>query len=378
MKQTLVAACAVLVGVGSATAQQTGAFVVRLGVDTLAVEQYTRTLSQLRGEQVIRAPRTAHRIYTVRYGPNGVATHFELVTHNIGGDDGPVETRSTAEFTPTTVTMPRQRGDSSTTATVAISGPAAPFAINVYALIEDVIRQARATGGDRFEMPIFSLGDSEAENATVRTTGPDSLVATFGAIGPFRIWTDAQGTLRGLSGIGGALQVTVERVPALDIAAFGPAFASRPLGTLSPPDSVMARIGAADLAIRYSRPSARGRKIFGAVVPWDRVWRTGANAATTFETSADLLVGGITVPAGRYSLYTVPSQSGWMLIFNSKTPPSGSQYDVQYDVARIAMHTTTLPEMVEQFTMAIEPSGSGGTLSLAWEQTRAWVSFAVK
>ncbi len=378
MKQMLVIACAAAAGAGSVAAQQSGTFVIRLGVDTLAVEQYTRTPTQLRGEQVIRAPRPEHRIYTVRYGPDGWAESFELVTHNIGGGEGPAETRATATFTPTTVTMQVPRDDSTATLTAVISGPAAPFAINVYALVEDVVRQARSAGGDRFEMPIVSLGSTAAQNATVRASGADSVIATFGNIGPFRIRTDTAGTVRGLSGIGGSLQVTVDRVDAIDLATFGPEFASRPLGTLSPLDSVNARIGDAELAVRYSRPSTRGRKIFGAVVPWDRVWRTGANSPTTFETSADLLVAGITVPKGRYSLYTMPSLSGWTLIFNSRTEQQGSQYDVQYDVARVALQTTPLRDLVEQFTITIEPDGPGGVLALEWEQTRAAVRFSVK
>lgn len=378
MKHMLVIACAALAGAGSITAQERGTFLIRLGVDTLGVEQYTRTPTQLRGEQVLRAPRAQHRIYTVHYGPEGWAESFELVTHNIDGGAGPAETRATAAFTATTVTMRVPRDDSTATVTATISGPAAPFTINIYALIEDVVRQARSAGGDRFEMPIVSLGNPESQNATVRGNGTDSVIATFGNIGPFRIWTDAAGTVRGVSGIGGSLQVTVDRVAPLDLAAFGPEFASRPLGTLSPLDSVTARIDSAELTVRYSRPSMRGREIFGAVVPWDRVWRTGANAPTTFESTADLLVGGITVPKGRYSLYTMPSRSGWTLIFNSQTEQAGSAYDVQYDVARVALQTTRLNETVEQFTIAIEPDGPGGTLALAWEQTRAWVRFTVK
>lgn len=378
VNRTIAAACVVLIGVAPAAAQQRGAFVVRLGVDTLAVEQYTRTAALLRGEQVIRGPRTQHRIYTVTYGPDEVATSFELVTHTIDGGAAPAETRATAEFTPTTVTMRVPRGDSTVTVTASISGPAAPFAINIYGLMEDVLRQARAAGGDRFEMPIISLGATEAEHATVRGIGADSLVATFGAIGPFRIWAESQGTIRGLSGIGGSLQVTVERVDSLDLPALGADFATRPLGTLSPADSVRVRIGQADLAVDYARPSTRGRRIFGGVVPWDRVWRTGANAATVFETTADLLMGGITVPAGRYSLFTVPSQSGWTLILNRNPEQSGAQYDVQYDVARIAMQVMPLANPVEQFTIAIEPTGAGGVLALSWERTRASVSFTVK
>jgi len=359
-------------------AQQPGSFVVRLGTDTLAVEQYTRTATQLRGEQVIRSPRSMHRIYTVTYRADGSAARFELVTHNIGGGPGPMETRATAEFGAATVTMRVPRGDSSVTVTAPVPGPAAPWAINVYGLTEDVLRRAHTAGGDRFSMPIVSLGATEADTATVLRHGADSLVADFGGIGPFRIRTDTAGSLLGLSGLGGTLQVTVERVPSVDMAALGPAFANRPLGVLSPADSVITSVGAATVAVRYSRPSMRGRTIFGVVVPWDRVWRTGANSATLFETSADLAVGGTTVPAGTYTLYSIPSPSGWTLIVNRNTGQWGTEYDAQHDLARVAMDVTPLARTVEQFTIAIEREGQDAVLSLAWERTRAAVRLTAK
>lgn len=359
-------------------AQDAGSFVVRLGTDTLAVEQYTRTATQLRGEQVIRSPRSLHRIYTVTYRADGSVERFELVTHNIGGGPGPMETRATAEFGASAVTMRVPRGDSSVSLSAPVPGPAAPWAINVFGLTEDVLRRARAAGGESFSMPIVSLGATEADTATVLRHGDDSLVAGFGGVGPFRIRTDAAGTLLGLSGIGGTSQVTVERVPSLDLAALGPAFANRPLGVLSPADSVITSVGRAAIAVRYSRPAMRGRAIFGVMVPWDRVWRTGANSATLFETSADLAIGGTTVPAGKYSLYSIPSRTGWTLIVNRNTGQWGTDYDAQHDLVRVAMEVTPLPQAVEQFTIAVEREGDrAGVLSLAWERTRAAVRFTV-
>jgi hypothetical protein len=162
------------------------------------------------------------------------------------------------------------------------------------------------------------------------------------------------------------------------MAAFGPAFANRPLGVLSPADSVITRVGSAAIAVRYSRPAMRGRAIFGVMVPWDRVWRTGANSATLFETSANLVIGGTAVPAGTYSLYSIPSRTGWTLIINRNTGQWGTDYDAQHDLARIPMEVTPLAQAVEQFTIAVEREGErAGVLALAWERTRAAVRFTV-
>ena len=189
---------------------------------------------------------------------------------------------------------------------------------------------------------------------------------------------DGQGTVLSLSGVGSTMQVTVERVQGLDFDALGKSFAPRSLGTLSPPDSARASVAGVTLAVRYSRPSMRGRVVFGNVVPWNQVWRTGANEATVLETSADLTVAGTAVPAGKYSLWTIPSPTGWKLIVNKNTGQWGTDYDARYDLARLDMRVETLRQPMEQFTIAIEPKGTGGVLKLEWEKTRASIPFSAK
>ena len=144
---------------------------------------------------------------------------------------------------------------------------------------------------------------------------------------------------------------------------------------LSPRDTVrMELAGGRRVSIDYGRPFMRGRRIMGELVPYGRVWRTGANAATTLVTDVDLDIGGTTVPRGTYTLYTLPTAGGWTLIVNRQTGQWGTQYDASRDLARIRMQTATLRQPVEQFTIALEPGRAGaGTLALQWENTRAFV-----
>ncbi|HVE79159.1 MAG TPA: DUF2911 domain-containing protein [Gemmatimonadaceae bacterium] len=147
----------------------------------------------------------------------------------------------------------------------------------------------------------------------------------------------------------------------------------------SPRDSAMQMIGGAHVMVDYSRPSKRGRQIFGGLVPYDQVWRTGANAATTFVTSRDLVVGGTSIPAGTYSLYTLPSAKGWKLIINKQAGQWGTEYNESQDLARVDLKVETVRAPVEKFTIAIEPQGTtGGTLALSWDTTRASVPFTIK
>jgi hypothetical protein len=161
------------------------------------------------------------------------------------------------------------------------------------------------------------------------------------------------------------------------------------MGVLSPADSVITKIGDANVAIRYSRPSKRGRVVFGdsavAMEPWGKVWRTGANEATRFETDRDLTIGDARVPAGKYTLWTQLDRGGWQLIVNKQLlrPDNsgrllwGTMYDRQYDVARVPMTMTTLTSPVEHMTITLEPQGDGATLRISWDLTQATIPVRV-
>jgi len=148
----------------------------------------------------------------------------------------------------------------------------------------------------------------------------------------------------------------------------------------SPPASATCDLGMGKtVKTDYSSPRMKGRKIYGGLVPFGEVWRTGANSATTFVASADVVIGGKTVPAGSYTIFTVPTADKWTLIINKKTGEWGIPYKYESDeLARIDMKVSKLPAPVENFTIAYEKSGSGCTLDLDWETTRASVDISAK
>lgn len=147
----------------------------------------------------------------------------------------------------------------------------------------------------------------------------------------------------------------------------------------SPPEKAECKLGSNTITIEYSSPRAKGRKIFGGLVPYGKVWRAGANEATTFVTDTDLNVGGTTVPAGKYTIFTIPNENKWTLIISKKTGEWGTQYPGESnDLARVDMKVSKLPSPVENFTIAFDQSGDTCTLHMDWETTRASVEIKKK
>jgi hypothetical protein len=140
---------------------------------------------------------------------------------------------------------------------------------------------------------------------------------------------------------------------------------------LSPRDTVRSSIGNASITIDYSRPHSRGRVLLGSVVPYDRVWRTGANAATQFTTSAPLRLAGIQLAAGTYTLWTVPHQNGVDLVVNGQAGQWGTEYNRSRDVGTAHIQSATLSTPVDQFTISVGANDARhGTLTLEWGSFR--------
>ena len=153
---------------------------------------------------------------------------------------------------------------------------------------------------------------------------------------------------------------------------------------LSPAAKAEATIGGKNISVAYSAPSKRGRTIFGtteakALVPYGQVWRTGANAATTLKTDTALTIGGLAVPAGTYTLFTVPGANEWTLIVNKQTGQWGTNYDQSQDLGRVKMKVRALKDPVETFAIAVKPvKGKDGNLTLTWDNTEASVPVVVR
>jgi hypothetical protein len=359
-----------------------GGFVVCLGSDTLAVERYTRSATTLESEIILRVPAARRVTYTAALDSRGGVRSFNLAMDPLApGPTAPKPSRGTLWFRGDTADVSLTLGDSTRTFKVAARPGSMPLAAFSHALVEQAILQARRTGKDSVEFDWVGLGASKAYPAYVKRRRDGSVVVGF-FHAPAVVEVDREGRILTLDGRATTAKVEVQRVRAPDLEHFARSFVAAeaawgPVGQLSPRDTVRAEIGTARLMVDYGRPRKRGRVIFGQVVPWDQVWRTGANAATQFSTDVPLKVGGRTIPAGYYSLWSIPTTSGATLIVNRQTGQWGTEYDAGQDLARLGLTRESLSEPMEQFTIAIEPADGGGVLRMSWDTTSYLVPFTI-
>lgn len=152
--------------------------------------------------------------------------------------------------------------------------------------------------------------------------------------------------------------------------------------SLSPEEEVTYSEGDLKVKVLYNRPSKRGRKIFGELVPYGQVWRTGANEATTFETNKPLTIEGKTLAAGKYTLWTIPDSTVWIVIFNTEYSQWGINHkgeanrNPSLDIMNIPVHAVIQDRTFEQFTIEFEKVGEQAEMVLLWDNTVVAVPFS--
>jgi len=151
--------------------------------------------------------------------------------------------------------------------------------------------------------------------------------------------------------------------------------------SFSPEEYVVFEKDQLRIRVFYNRPSKKGREIFGGLVPYDQVWRTGANEATTFETNKDLIIEGLSLKAGKYSLWTIPHENTWTIIFNTEHGQWGvnskgePNRNPTLDVLKVDVHAVQQEQVFEQFTIEFQETGEDAEMVLMWDQTLVSIPF---
>jgi hypothetical protein len=162
------------------------------------------------------------------------------------------------------------------------------------------------------------------------------------------------------------------------MAGMAPQSSDKPL--LSPARHAQVALGSATIDISYNSPSIRHRKIFGGLVPYGEVWRTGANPATTLVTSVDITIGTLSVPAGTYTLYTLPGEQQWLFIVNKQIGQWGTEYHQEQDLGRIPMQVAPAPSSPqEMMSLTFEKTTPRSTqLHVRWDTTDRYIPITLK
>lgn len=370
-------------------AAQTYGFVTRLGRDTVALERVVRTSQEIVGDAIERFPQVVVRHYDAFLNPDGTVRRFAVNNRYPNPLPGQLAEQSfIVDFSADSLHITIRRGDSTRTVAVDVAGRfVMPWMLATYGTYEQLLLAALKKPGNSVEIAQYTPGQQSLSRTTVRRMKGDSVSMSFFDLPLYARVDRATGRMLALSGEHTTDKVVVERVntpPALGPVSerFSAAEKSRGVArSMSGHDTVRAIIGVAQMRVDYGRPLLRGRKALGnpTLVPYDSVWRTGADAATQFTTTASLSLGGVDLMPGSYTIWTMPTRNGAMLIVNRQHGQWGTEYDPVQDVGRVEFKTETVSSPIEQFTIRIVPiSDTSGSLVLEWERFRWTAAITVR
>ena len=363
-------------------------FVTRLGVDTIAIERVVYAPQRVEAEVLLRVPATTRTRYVLDLSPAGELTRLEAVTTSPRVPDRPPRREVIARVGDSLQVETTVDGQVRVRQVAAHDLRVLPFIDVVHWPFELALTRVRASRRPQTAQPLLS--GSRVQSFPIVDVGPDSMTITHPLRGTMRLRVDARGRLLALDAGATTRKLLVERRPwmatdAIDALASRWAAldaAGRSLGALSGRAQMEATIAGARVAADYGTPSKRGREIWGALVPFGQVWRTGANQATHFTTDRDIVFGAgadtLLVPAGRYTLFSIPERDGGVLIVSRQTDQAGTAYDPARDLGRVRLTPRPLAQPVEVFTIAANPEAAGGVLRLQWDRTELVVPFRVR
>ena len=362
------------------------AFVTLLGDDTLAVEQFMRTPSGMETQVVLRTPVTTLRHYILEMDESGALQQYLAI---VSDASNPADTSVlTSEFRTfeddSLITVFTEGGEGEPVVTrfaAAAHRGVLPFLDMIHWPFELMLARAWASGADSVTQDLFA--GQRIMPFAIRRVSDSAMTVQHPFRGVMDVQVDEAGRLVYLDAGATTRKLTVRRVPSVDIEGLAQSFAARDregrsFGPLSGRREANATVQGANIRADYGAPSKRGRELFGALVPYGEVWRTGANRATHFAADRNLVVRGLKVPAGEYTLYSIPAEEGGLLIVNTQTGQGGTTYDADMDLGRVELTRTSLDESVEVFAILIQETGEGGAIRLQWGETEWSVPFSVE
>lgn len=379
MRSAARAAAVVLFLAPFVTAAAQATFVYRLGSDTVAIEHYTRTPTRLLGEVVTRTgPAVVRMQYDVAIA-NGRATTATVRRLQADGQPIPNTPREwRLVFGPDSVRRDLIWPDSVQSRTLAARAAVLTLPVPSFGVAELLSLAGRRAGARPDSLVAIGITGNPLR-AGLESVGGDTL-RLIGGPYPMRMRFDAEARLLLVDGSLTTNKLVATRsTDAVDLAAI--ASRMRPTGALSGQGTARAKLRTGGIVmVDYGRPLVRDRTVWGGtLVPYDSVWRTGANDATHLATTRDLAFGDVVVPAGVYTLWVQHTRSGTTLLISRQTGVWGTMFDASQVLGRVPMELRDAPNHVEEFTIEIRPLGQNrGSLELAWGPSVAVASFVMR
>jgi len=363
-------------------------FIARLGRDTVSAETVTRRGNTVTSDEVDRFPRVRQRHTEIELFPNGGIRHLVMDIVTPSESLSQRQRRVTVHVTADSVHITKTDASGTVRRDFATAGGTAMAHLpQMYSLYELYFQAAlgkiakNAAGNDTANLRQFYI-DREFDRFPLHTgrvwRKPDGKLDIshdwLSGIGEATV--DSSGHLLAYSGARTTYKVDVVRVAEPpNVKIIGEQLAAvetkNGFSQLSVRDTARATIGSATFAVDYGRPLVRGRELLGKLLPYDYVWRTGANAATQFTTSAPITLAGIRVPAGTYTLWTVPRPKGADLVVNAQSGQWGTDYDGKRDVGMARMVADSVATPVEKFTISMTGTDAKhGALVMEWGNFR--------
>lgn len=368
-------------------------FLTLLGRDTISVETIIRQGNTLTSDEVDRFPRVQIRHTEVKLSDDGSIQHLVMQIHTPSEPSAQRDRTVVADVAHNNVHLTK----TDSTGTVSREFPTGGSMVvahvpQMYSLYElyfaAALKQSAASklaAGSPVQLRQFYI-DREFDrfplgHATVTPVGNGKAEVTHDWLsGTGEAMMDSADDMLSYTGGRTTYKVEVKRLAtAPDVKAIAARFEAKETAggspsSLSVRDTVRTQMGNALFTIDYGRPLLRGRILLGEVIPYDRVWRTGANAATQFTTSIPIRLGGMQVPAGTYSLFTAPHKTGVDLIVNKRTGEWGTEYNGALDLGSVRMISEVANAPVEKFTISVIPvDQKNGKLVLEWGSFR-WIA----
>jgi hypothetical protein len=366
----------------TAPADEKASFVTTLGRDTVAVEAAERAGDRLTGDIIVRVPATVRVHYDVELRADGSVKRSTYESEPMGSksmagrrltldfDGDSVRATIDSAGQSRKVVRPAPKG----VVPMLMTGFGASYGLySAMGLYELLLQRTKPSVNDTLTISAIDIANGAITRRKFLARSDTEIDVDYFGILWTHLTVDPNGRITAADASETTEQTKTQRAESVDLGALAKSFASadrsgKGVGAASPNLVAKGMIGGQSVVVSYGSPRRRGRVILGAVVPFDKVWRTGANEATVLTIDKNMTIGGAQVPAGAYSLWTIPKRDGTVqLIINRQHGQWGTNYDSAQDLVRVPMKASTAPAPQENFLVDIPGSGASGELRISWD-----------